>query len=78
MDASIFIWWVPLVMLVSVVAPVWIVAHYLTRWRESRRLAQADSETLVALWESTRRMEQRIDALERILDARAPEWRQTP
>lgn len=76
MEAHTLVWWVPLLVAMVVVAPVWIVAHYLTRWREARNLARADSELLVSLWESAQQMDERIHNLERILDAEAPHWRQ--
>ena len=58
-----------------VVAPIWIVAHYLTRWRRSRRLSAADERSLGEMHEAARRMEARIAALERVLDAETPGWR---
>ena len=59
----------------TIVAPVWIIAHYLTRWRAARRLSGEDEKALGELWQSARRMETRIDALEKILDTEAPGWR---
>jgi phage shock protein B len=61
-----------------IVAPLWIVAHYLTRWRASRKLSAEDEKAMGELWQTARRMEARIDALERLLDAEAPGWRGTP
>jgi phage shock protein B len=58
-----------------VVAPIWIVAHYLTRWRRSRKLSAEDERSLGELYEAARRMEARMAALERVLDAEAPGWR---
>lgn len=58
-----------------VVAPLWIVAHYLTRWRAARRLSSEDEKAMAELWRSARRMEAQIEALERVLDAEAPGWR---
>lgn len=58
-----------------VVAPIWVIAHYTTRWRATRRLSNEDEKALGELWQSARRMETRIDALERVLDAEAPGWR---
>jgi phage shock protein B len=58
-----------------IVAPIWIIAHYLTRWRAARRLSGEDEKALGELWQSARRMEARIEALERVLDAEAPGWR---
>ena len=58
-----------------VVAPIWIVAHYLVRWRRSRRLSAGDEKALGELYDLARRMEGRIATLERVLDAEAPGWR---
>ncbi len=58
-----------------IVAPVWIGAHYVTRWRAARRLSSEDEKAMADLWQSARRMEARIDALERVLDSEAPGWR---
>ena len=58
-----------------VVAPIWIVAHYLTRWRRSRKLSAEDERSLGELYEAARKIEARLSALERVLDAEAPEWR---
>lgn len=59
----------------TVVAPVWIVAHYLTRWRTARALSREDERALGELWESARRIEARMENLEKVLDAEAPGWR---
>jgi phage shock protein B len=63
------------VIFMVVVAPIWIVAHYLTRWRRSRKLSAADERTLGELYEAARKMEARMAALESVLDAEAPGWR---
>jgi phage shock protein B len=59
----------------TVVAPIWIIAHYLTRWRRSKKLSVNDEKTLGELYEVARRMEARVVSLERVLDAEAPGWR---
>jgi len=53
------------IIFLTVVAPVWIVFHYMTRWRTARSLSKEDERTLVDLWEAARRMEARIENLER-------------
>ena len=63
------------VIFLVVVAPIWIVAHYLTRWRRARKLSAEDERSLGELFEAARKMEARLAALERVLDAEAPEWR---
>ena len=64
-----------IILFLIVVAPVWIVFHYVTQWRSTRRLSGEDERTLGELWQSAQRMEGRIAALERVLDAEAPGWR---
>jgi phage shock protein B len=63
------------ILFLTIVAPIWIVFHYLTRWRASRRLSTDDERALGEMGETARRMEERIAALERLLDAEAPGWR---
>jgi len=58
-----------------VVAPVWIVFHYITQWRAQRGLTAQDERLLAELWEIANRLEGRIQSLERVLDSEAPNWR---
>jgi phage shock protein B len=57
------------------VAPIWIVAHYITRWRAARRLSSEDENSMSELWQKARQIEVQIENLERVLDAEAPSWR---
>ncbi len=59
----------------TIVAPIWIIAHYLVHWRATRAMSRDDQRALGELWESLQRAEARIDVLEKILDAEAPGWR---
>jgi phage shock protein B len=59
----------------TIVAPIWIIAHYLVRWRATRAMSREDQRALGELWESVQRIEARIETLEKILDAEAPGWR---
>jgi phage shock protein B len=68
-------WFVLGIIFLVIVAPLWIIFHYLTRWRAARRLSGEDEKALGELWQSARRMEGRIEALEKVLDAEAPGWR---
>jgi phage shock protein B len=60
------------IIFLTVVAPVWITFHYVTRWRMSRSLSREDERTLVDLWEAAKRMEARIENLERAIGAEPP------
>ena len=67
---------VPLIVFLVLVAPIWIIAHYLTSWRTAKTLSSEDETLLAELWANANKAEQRIRNLERILDAEAAEWRE--
>lgn len=66
---------VPLIVFMVIVAPIWLILHYATRNSANRRISSKDEGLLEELHDSARRMEDRINTLERILDADSPEWR---
>ena len=69
-------WYFPIAMVfVAVVLPIWIIAHYVTRWRTAKTLSGGEETILAELRDSAEKMEARIRSLERILDAEAPDWR---
>jgi phage shock protein B len=63
------------ILFLTVVAPIWIIFHYITQWRKARRLSGDDEKTLGELWQTAQRMEGRIEALEKVLESEAPGWR---
>jgi phage shock protein B len=64
---------VALVVFVTIVAPLWIVAHYVTRWRTAKALSPEDERSLAELTRLAERLDRRMDAIERILELdRAP------
>ena len=54
---------VPVILFLAVVAPIWIIAHYATRWRATKSLSSDEEQLLEELWQSAERMEQRINSL---------------
>ena len=64
------------VLLVTVCAPLWIIFHYITKMKTAKGLTPEDERMLTDVWESTKKMEDRIQTLERILDIESPSWRQ--
>jgi len=64
------------ILFVVVLAPLWIVFHYITKMKMARGLTPEDEKMLTDVWESTKKMEDRIQTLERILDIESPSWRQ--
>jgi phage shock protein B len=62
-------------LLVTICLPLWIIFHYITKWKTSKGLSNEDEQMLKEIWDSTNRMDDRIRTLERILDVEAPNWR---
>ena len=63
------------IIFMSVILPLVIILHYTTKWKQTRGLGAEEQQMLEELWESTERMESRLNALETILDDRATDWR---
>ena len=58
----------------TVVAPIAIITHGITRWRRSKLLTGEDEKILRDLWQAAEKMDNRIKTLERILDEDVPGW----
>ncbi len=63
------------VIFVSVILPILIVFHYITKWKTTKGLSMEDERMLEDLWENAQRMESRINSLETILDKTSADWR---
>ena len=63
------------IIMVSVVLPLVVVLHYVTKWKDSKSLSREDEKMIEDIWESAQKMESRINALETILDERTEDWR---
>ena len=66
---------VPTILFLVIVAPLWIFMHYQSVKRSSRILSAEDRESIDHMLETVDRLSDRIGALESILDADHPEWR---
>lgn len=67
---------VPTILFVVIVAPLWLTMHYRSLNRSSRSLSQEDRESIEHMLETVDRLTERIGTLESILDADHPDWRQ--
>ncbi|EKC6207716.1 envelope stress response membrane protein PspB [Cronobacter sakazakii] len=65
---------IPLTLFVLFVLPVWLWLHYSNRSGRNA-LSQSEQQRLAQLNEEAQRMRERIHALEQILDAEHPNWR---
>ena len=63
------------ILFITIILPLIIIGHYMTRWRSTKSLTNADERMLEEVWESAQKMESRINALETILDDEIPDWR---
>jgi phage shock protein B len=67
--------WLAVVLLMTVILPLMIVMHYVTKWKATKGLTDEEQRMLEDLWRESQRMQSRLNALETILDDEVPEWR---
>ncbi len=65
----------PLILFVLVVAPIWIILHYRSNRQMNQGLNEEERESLALLADQAKRIRERVQTLERILDADSPGWR---
>lgn len=65
---------VPLIVFLVVVAPIWIVFHYISKRKLTGQLSDSEREELHSLAQQATVMAERINTLEAILDSQAPDW----
>ena len=75
MDGLVVAFFVPTVIFLAIVAPVWIFMHYRSKQRAQGALSEDERNALEALSGQTERMVKRIETLESILDSETPGWR---
>ncbi|WP_417320463.1 envelope stress response membrane protein PspB [Emcibacter sp.] len=63
------------ILFLTICAPLWIIFHYITKWKSSKTLTSEDEQILGDLYDSAEKIESRLNNIERILDAESPDWR---
>ena len=63
------------ILFLTIVLPLYIVMHFVTRWKQSREYSRDDEQMLEDVWLLSQRLEDRLETLERILDADMPRKR---
>ena len=66
---------VPLVVFLTCVAPIWIFMHYRNISRSSQSLNEEDRGNIDSMLATIDKLQDRIRALESLLDAEQPTWR---
>lgn len=64
-----------LVLICVIVVPLWIIFHYITKWKEMKTLSPEGEHNLTDMRRIAEKLEDRINTLERILDSETPGWR---
>ena len=63
------------IVFIAVPAPLFIVLHFITKWKQSREISGGDEKMLEDVWLLAQRLEERLESLETILDNELPDWR---
>ena len=66
---------IALIVFFLIPAPLFIVLHFITRWKQSREISGGDEKMLEDMWQLSQRLETRLESLETILDSELPDWR---
>ena len=53
----------------------WVILHYITKWKQAPKITTEDENLLDELHYLARRLEDRLNTVERIVAADHPEWR---
>ncbi len=72
--SSFAFFFVPTVIFLGMIVPLWLILHYASRWRSSKGLSEEDKQTLDVAMKEVERLESRLETLETILDAEQPDW----
>lgn len=65
----------PLIVFLTIVAPIWIIMHYRSVNRSSQSLNEEDRESLDSMLATIDKLQDRIRSLEALLDVEQPNWR---
>ena len=57
-----------IILFLTVLAPIIVIFHFITRWRQTREISGDDERMLEELWDLSQRLDEQIETLERILD----------
>ncbi len=76
MDGIIVAFFVPVVVFLLVVAPIWIIVHYKSKTNVVNGLSAGERAELNEMIEVANKMAARIETLESILDVETPGWKE--
>jgi phage shock protein B len=53
----------------------WLIFHYVTKWKQSPSLTTSDENMIDDVYDTARRLEARMETIERIIAADDPNWK---
>jgi phage shock protein B len=53
----------------------WLILHHVTKWKTSATLTREDENLLDELHDTARRLDERLDSIERIITVDNPNWK---
>jgi phage shock protein B len=65
--------WIPFVFILFVVLP-WVILHYVTKWKTAATLTTDDEVLLEELYQLAKRLDERMDTVERLVAADNPDF----
>ncbi|HNP34487.1 MAG TPA: envelope stress response membrane protein PspB [Woeseiaceae bacterium] len=63
------------ILILTILAPLFLVLHFVTKWKQTREISGDDEQLLEDLHELSQRLEDRLITLEKILEDELPEGR---
>jgi len=66
---------IALIVFIAIPAPLFIVLHFITKWKQSREISGGDEKMLEDMWSMSQRLDERLESLETILGSELSDWR---
>ncbi|WP_417611854.1 envelope stress response membrane protein PspB [Parasphingorhabdus sp.] len=66
---------IPIVMGTLFIGLPWLIFHYVTKWKTAATITNEDENLLEELHHMARRLDDRMETIERIMAADNPDWR---
>jgi len=67
---------IPVIAITSIfIGMPWVILHYITKWKQAPKITQEDENLLDEMFNLARRLEDRLNTVERIVAADNPDWK---
>jgi phage shock protein B len=67
---------IPVIAITSIfIGMPWVILHYITKWKQAPKITVEDENLLDEMFNLARRLEDRLNTVERIVAADNPDWK---